>query len=323
MLKVVSSHVEFINSHCSTQSNFQSANSRSHARFSSPVTIWTGLFALLTATAVPAAAQGAQSGNGDKPSINAIRLEQDESVNLNGRLDEEFWRRGTAASGFRQENPDEGATATEETEVYVVYDADNLYIGAFLHDSDPQGIIAYQKERDAMLMTDDRFMWILDTFLDGRTGYFFEINPAGLMGDGLLGGGGDAAAVAVVVVVEACSADSASTSRGMGYGKPESIEMVMGGLRRFEFPSVRSTSTLTGIPGASTSTAQYAASKKNPDGLDFGVRKNSLGRCTPDIWPVFGTCLKASGSRRFRMPWQAGHILRTTTIRPSTRMTRA
>ena len=190
MLKVVSSHVEFINSHCSTQSNFQSANSRSHARFSSPVTIWTGLFALLTATAVPAAAQGAQSGNGDKPSINAIRLEQDESVNLNGRLDEEFWRRGTAASGFRQENPDEGATATEETEVYVVYDADNLYIGAFLHDSDPQGIIAYQKERDAMLMTDDRFMWILDTFLDGRTGYFFEINPAGLMGDGLLGGGG-------------------------------------------------------------------------------------------------------------------------------------
>ena len=25
-----------------------------------------------------------------------------------------------------------------------------------------------------------------DTFLDGRTGYFFEINPAGLMGDGIL-----------------------------------------------------------------------------------------------------------------------------------------
>ena len=33
-------------------------------------------------------------------------------------------------------------------------------------------------------------MWILDTFRDGRTGYFFEINAAGLMGDGLMGGGG-------------------------------------------------------------------------------------------------------------------------------------
>ncbi|HSG49584.1 MAG TPA: DUF5916 domain-containing protein, partial [Longimicrobiales bacterium] len=31
--------------------------------------------------------------------------------------------------------------------------------------------------------------WILDTFLDGRTGYFFEINAAGLMGDGLITGG--------------------------------------------------------------------------------------------------------------------------------------
>jgi hypothetical protein len=32
-------------------------------------------------------------------------------------------------------------------------------------------------------------MWMLDTFLDGRTGYVFEINPAGLMGDAILGGG--------------------------------------------------------------------------------------------------------------------------------------
>ena len=56
---------------------------------------------------------------------------------------------------------------------------------------DPDGILAYQKRRDEGLGTDDRFMWILDTFLDGRTGYFFEINPAGLMGDGLLRAGGN------------------------------------------------------------------------------------------------------------------------------------
>ena len=40
--------------------------------------------------------------------------------------------------------------------------------------------------KDAPLNTDDRFMWILDTYLDGRNAYFFEINPRGLMGDGLL-----------------------------------------------------------------------------------------------------------------------------------------
>ena len=59
-----------------------------------------------------------------------------------------------------------------------------------LYDSDPGGILAYQKRRDQSLRTDDRFMWILDTFLDGRTGYFFEVNPAGLLGDGLITGSG-------------------------------------------------------------------------------------------------------------------------------------
>ena len=71
----------------------------------------------------------------------------------------------------------------------VIFDSDNLYIGAIIYD-DPEGILANQLERDASLGSDDRFMWILDTFRDGRTGYFFEINAAGLMGDGLMGGGG-------------------------------------------------------------------------------------------------------------------------------------
>ena len=71
----------------------------------------------------------------------------------------------------------------------VLFDADNLYIGAIIYD-DPDGILAFQRERDAGLGTDDRFMWILGTFLDGRTGYFFEINAAGLMGDGVISSGG-------------------------------------------------------------------------------------------------------------------------------------
>jgi len=37
-----------------------------------------------------------------------------------------------------------------------------------------------------LLATDDRFMWILDTYASGQSAYFFEINPAGLRGDGLL-----------------------------------------------------------------------------------------------------------------------------------------
>ena len=107
-------------------------------------------------------------------------------IELDGFLNEPEWKMVSPAKDFIQRDPIEGAPSTEKTEVYVIYDEDNLYIGAMLFDSNPDGILAYQKRRDQSLRTDDRFMWILDTFLDGRTGYFFEVNPAGLMGDGLI-----------------------------------------------------------------------------------------------------------------------------------------
>ncbi|UCH62747.1 MAG: carbohydrate binding family 9 domain-containing protein [Fidelibacterota bacterium] len=123
----------------------------------------------------------------DNPrSIAAVRIEGGESIRLDGILDEAVWLEATPAADFLQQDPDEGEPATERTEVFVVYDRDNLYLGVMLYDSDPDGIIAYQKQRDARINTDDRFMWILDTFLDGRTGYFFETNPMGIMSDGLL-----------------------------------------------------------------------------------------------------------------------------------------
>lgn len=68
----------------------------------------------------------------------------------------------------------------------VAYDESNLYIGAVMYDSAPDRVTAHQRRRDASLDTDDRFRWILDTFEDGRSAYFFETNPAGLRGDGVL-----------------------------------------------------------------------------------------------------------------------------------------
>jgi hypothetical protein len=107
-------------------------------------------------------------------------------VVLDGRLDESVWLRAAVTDEFLQQEPVEGQAPTERTEVRVVFDQDNLYIAATLLDSDPGGIIGHQRQRDQGLGSDDRFMLILDTFLDGRTAYFFETNPAGLMGDGLV-----------------------------------------------------------------------------------------------------------------------------------------
>jgi len=127
--------------------------------------------------------------------LQAMQLNGDDlEVELDGRLLEDFWAQAIPITDFTQQEPVEGGVPSEKTEVRIVFDEHNLYIGAIIYD-DPEGILAYQRERDAFLSTDDRFMWILDTFKDGRTGYSFEINPAGLMGDGIMtgrprGGGG-------------------------------------------------------------------------------------------------------------------------------------
>lgn len=140
----------------------------------------------LQLVAAPLLAYG-QNEPADSPrSFEALRLDPEERIELDGILAESAWDRAEPAGEFVQQEPNEGGTPTERTEVYVVYNRDFLYIGAVLHDSEPQALLGHQKQRDQGLGSDDRFMWILDTFLDGRTAYFFETNPAGLLGDGLM-----------------------------------------------------------------------------------------------------------------------------------------
>ena len=118
--------------------------------------------------------------------VPAHRLAGSDAVRVDGVLDEDVWERVTPASGFLQRDPDNGAPATEPTEVRVVFDAERLVLGVTLHDSEPHRLLGNQMQRDQEFGADDRFMWTIDSFLDGRSGYFFEINPAGAMGDGLI-----------------------------------------------------------------------------------------------------------------------------------------
>lgn len=121
--------------------------------------------------------------------VTAVRLQPGESISLDGDTDEDVWQRAAPATDFLQQDPATGAPATERTEVRVLFDRRNLYIGVTCYDSEPDRVLGNQLQRDQSLEADDRFMWTIDTYLDGRTGYFFEINPSGAMGDGVLSGG--------------------------------------------------------------------------------------------------------------------------------------
>jgi hypothetical protein len=145
------------------------------------------------APSAPAGQQGApangQQGqdSGGRRTVAAVRLAEGEAVTLDGNLDEPFWSRAVPAADFTQVDPANGTPATEPTEVRIVFGREALYLGVTCFDSEPDRWIGWQLRRDERLFSDDGFMWTIDTFLDGRTGYFFEMNPSGLMADALMG----------------------------------------------------------------------------------------------------------------------------------------
>src|SRR5690349_4554372 len=65
-----------------------------------------------------------------------------EPIKIDGRLDEPAWSQAEAATDFRQESPTEGAPASEKTEVRVLYDSKNVYLGIRAYDSEPAKIKA-------------------------------------------------------------------------------------------------------------------------------------------------------------------------------------
>lgn len=107
---------------------------------------------------------------------------------IDGRIDPEEWRDAARVDGLTQALPDEGAAATEHTEVFIMTDEDHLYIAARLWDSEPERIVANEMARDGDTGLDDRFGFTIDPFLDRQNGYFFQANANGARKDMLIEG---------------------------------------------------------------------------------------------------------------------------------------
>ena len=115
----------------------------------------------------------------------------DRPVKLDGRLSESAWQQAQHISNFTQRELNEGQPATERTEVAVIYDHKNLYIGVWCYDSDVSGLVAQGMQRDFDYDNDDNFEFVLDTYHDGRNGYLFVTNPNAARFDALIQNNGD------------------------------------------------------------------------------------------------------------------------------------
>ncbi len=114
-----------------------------------------------------------------------------EKIKLDGILDEAVWQQATHIHNFTQRELDYGQPISETTEVAVLYDKNNLYLGIWCYQKDPSKIVAKFMNPDFDYQADDNFQIMISPFDDNRSGYLFAINPNGARTDILISSGED------------------------------------------------------------------------------------------------------------------------------------
>lgn len=109
---------------------------------------------------------------------------------IDGVVNADEWRMAGRITNLRQVEPVEGAEPTERTEILLCHDGDAICIGIRCHDSEPENVHASLRRRDADLDPDDRVEILIDSYLDRRNGYFFQMGAGGSRGDALIGSNG-------------------------------------------------------------------------------------------------------------------------------------
>ena len=114
--------------------------------------------------------------------LKAYRVGQDSPPVIDGKLKDPIWKLAEPINNFIQIRPDRKQPATEDTEVRVVYDKYNLYIGVRCYDSSPNKIVNRLTRRDQM-WSSDNIAFFIDPYHDHRTGYKFATTPSGVQND--------------------------------------------------------------------------------------------------------------------------------------------
>ena len=111
--------------------------------------------------------------------LRAVRV--NESVKIDGQLDENIYRAVPPITDFVQTDPSPGAPATEQTDIWIFFDDDTLYVGARCWDSAPEARwVANEMRRDNInIVRNENIAIYFDTFYDRRNAFLFEMSPIG------------------------------------------------------------------------------------------------------------------------------------------------
>jgi hypothetical protein len=96
---------------------------------------------------------------------------------IDGKLDDECWKKGTWAGDYTVFVPNEGAKPTYPTELNIQYDDKYLYVAFRAFDGEPEKMIRMAGVRDEIV--GDMVGLTLDSYRDYRTGFEFTVTSWG------------------------------------------------------------------------------------------------------------------------------------------------
>lgn len=102
-----------------------------------------------------------------------------ENISIDAELNEESWKNAEIATDFVSLEPKNGTPIPEEfkTEVKILYSDDAIYVGAVLHDPNPDKILKELVERDN-IGTSDYFGVFINGYNDGQQEFRFFVTAA-------------------------------------------------------------------------------------------------------------------------------------------------
>ena len=118
---------------------------------------------------------------------------------IDGLLSDAVWSEAVPFTAFRMAEPQPNQEPSEKTEIRILFDDANLYIGVLCLDSEPGRISANSLAHDGGASTvmgygsyghmpqsssDDVIRVLLDPFQNKRTAYIFSVNPRGAPSEG-------------------------------------------------------------------------------------------------------------------------------------------
>ncbi|MEE9440146.1 MAG: DUF5916 domain-containing protein [Saprospiraceae bacterium] len=95
-------------------------------------------------------------------------------------ISDPVWQSISPITQMRQNRPNWGEPASEQTEIRVAFTPTTLYVSAVCYDASPDKIVITDSRRDASLDNMDAFLFIIDTYHDQQNGFVFGTNALGL-----------------------------------------------------------------------------------------------------------------------------------------------